>query len=103
MAFRVSVERHGGRSLQVPPSTPTVALAHILEERQEPSRGKRPGWPTGRRWTYRHRHIPMTEESLHKLDALVERVNQHTEKRMNQTEEVAVLLEQAVAREWGVA
>src|SRR5262249_43183178 len=64
-------------------------------------RGKCPGRPTDRRWTYRHRHIPMTEETLHKLDALVERVNQHAEKRMNRTQVAAILLEQAGTRELG--
>src|SRR5436305_4161917 len=74
-------------------------LARILEERLEPGRGKRPGRPTDQRWTYRHRHIPMTEETLQKLDTLVERVNQHAEKRLSRSQVAAVLLEQAITRE----
>src|SRR5262245_48285057 len=102
--FRETAEKLGAEYVGDVPEVGSGAfgaalLAKILQERLEPGQGKRPGRPTDPRWTYRHRHVPMSAETLRNLDLLVEQINRRSARKVSKTQVAAVLLEKAIARE----
>ena len=64
-------------------------LAGILKKRLVPSRGERPGRPTDPDWVLRPK-VPMTKETLRKLEELAERIS--TPKRKVSPMQVAAQL-----------
>lgn len=70
-------------------------IVAALQERLEPSQGRRPGRPTDARWVH-HPKVPMSEETLKKLARLAERASSEA-RRVSPMQVAAQLLEEAVA------
>jgi hypothetical protein len=71
-------------------------LVASLQERLEPSEGKRPGRPTDASWVH-HSKVPMSEETMRKLVRLAEHASS-PERRVSPMQVAAQLLEEAVSQ-----
>jgi hypothetical protein len=69
-------------------------IVQSLQNRLEPSEGKRPGRPTDSRWGL-HPKIPMSTETARKLARLAERAST-SQRRVSPMQVAAQLLEEAV-------
>lgn len=70
-------------------------LARILQERLEPSQGKRPGRPTDAIWIHRPK-VPMSAATARKLKALAKQAS-GPGRKVTATQVAAQLLEEALA------
>ena len=70
-------------------------LARILQQRLEPSIGRRPGRPTNVVWVKRPK-IPMSLATADKLSKLAEKLSQKGGRRISPMQLAAQLLEEAV-------
>ena len=71
-------------------------LATVLSSRLEPIQGKRPGRPSDPSWVY-YRKIPMSEETLERLEEIAESVSTD-ERKVSPMQVAAQLLEDGVER-----
>jgi hypothetical protein len=71
-----------------------LRVVQSLQNRLEPSEGKRPGRPTDSRWGL-HPKVPMTKETARKLARLAERAST-AHRRVSPMQVAAHLLEEAV-------
>ncbi|SRR6266571_7224189 len=72
-----------------------AALANVLKERLEPSKGKRPGRPSNPNWIKRPK-VPMATETEHRLKELA-RLLSDDERRVTPMQVAAQILEEATA------
>jgi len=70
-------------------------MAKLLHDRLTPSMGRRPGRPTDPAWV-RHPKVPMTEETIRKLNDLAEQIST-PERKVSPMQVAAQVLEQALA------
>jgi hypothetical protein len=71
-------------------------LGKILQERLEPSRGKRPGRPTDASWIHRPK-VPMSAGTARKLKVLAKQASS-SGRKVTATQIAAQLLEEALAQ-----
>ena len=69
-------------------------LAAVLSARLEPIQGKRPGRPSDPSWVY-YRKIPMSEETLERLEEIAESVSTD-ERKVSPMQVAAQLLEDGI-------
>lgn len=71
-------------------------LTAELRSRLEPIQGKRPGRPSDPSWVY-SRKVPMSEETLERLEGLAEAVST-SERKVSPMQVAAQLLEESIGR-----
>jgi hypothetical protein len=71
-------------------------LAHILQQRLEPGKGKRPGRPTDAIWIHRPK-VPMSAATARKLKMLAKQASA-SGRKVTATQVAAQLLEEALAK-----
>ncbi len=71
-----------------------ASIIRSLKHRLKPSRGKRPGRPTDRRWNHRGK-IPMSASTKKKLGDLAEKLS-NRERKISPMQVAAEILEQAL-------
>jgi hypothetical protein len=71
-------------------------LAHILQQRLEPGKGKRPGRPTDAVWIHRPK-VPMSAATARKLKMLAKQAST-AGRKVTATQVAAQLLEEALAK-----
>jgi len=69
-------------------------MAKLLHDRLAPSKGRRPGRPTDPAWV-KHPKVPMTEDTIQKLNELAERIST-PERKVSPMQVAAQVLEQAL-------
>ncbi len=72
-------------------------LADLLQQRLEPSQGRRPGRPTDRRWTTRSK-VPLSPETEQALAEMAEKISREGKRKVTPMQVAALLLEEAVRK-----